>query len=392
MVFRGSNASTGAQLVALTVTSTGTYRPGMSRPDSNAMADAPAVSIITPTYNHAAFLPACIESVLGQTFPSWEQIIIDDGSTDDTSQVIERSRDPRIQYVRQDHRGIDHLAETYNRALALCRAPLIAILEGDDYWPADKLEVLLPAFDDDEVVLAYGVTETVVETRCTVAPVIPTPDFMRVFPSGTLTNNPIGTATMAMLDCRGLTFTYPCSVILRRRALERIGGFAQRPGLPVTDYPTFLRLSLEGRFHFENRTMGYWRAHRDSITVRRTDEIHAAVYRDILRFRDELGARLQISEDAWRPIEQHWRVVNGAIAMRRARQLLLQARWREARRDLVRALGSAPSQTRFMALTGLLLSYLGLPIEWIYRRAGRAWFMRRDAGTFELIAPTSRPR
>jgi len=354
------------------------------------MMDTPAVSIITPTYNHAAFLPACIESVLAQTLPSWEQIIVDDGSTDDTSQVIERFRDPRIQYIRQAHRGIEQLAATYNRALALCRAPLIAILEGDDYWPADKLEVLVPAFADDDVVLAYGMTETVAETRCTVAPVIPTADFIRVFPCGALTNEPIGAATLAMLDCRGLTFTYPCSVIIRRRALERIGGFAQRPGLPVTDYPTFLRLSLEGRFHFEKRTMGYWRAHRDSITVRRTDEIHSAVYRELRGFRDEVGSRLHISNDAWRTIEQHWRVVNGAIAMRRARQLLLEARWSEARKDLACALTSAPWQTRFMALAALFLSYMGLPIEWAYRKTGRAWFMRLDAGTFELIAPTMR--
>lgn len=356
------------------------------------MTAAPAVSIITPTYNHAAFLPACIDSVLAQTVSSWEQIIIDDGSTDDTSQVIERFRDPRIQYVRQKHRGLEHLAETYNRALALCRAPLVAILEGDDYWPADKLEALIPAFEDDDVVLAYGVTQTVAEAHCTVAPMIPTPDFVRVFPPGALTNEPIGTATVAMLDCRGLTFTYPCSVILRRHVLERIGGFAQRPGLPVTDYPTFLRLSLEGRFHFENRTMGYWRAHRDSTTVRRTDEIHAAVYREILRFRDEYGDRLRISADTWRSIEQYWRVVNGAIAMRRARQLLLEARWSEARQDLVRALASAPGQTRCMAFAALLLSYIGLPIESVYRRTGRAWFMRLDAGRFELISPAIRSR
>ena len=230
--------------------------------DNHIVTWEPLVSIITPTYNHADFLPDCIGSVLGQTFPSWELVVIDDGSTDDTSQVVDRFRDQRIRYVRQEHRGVERLAETYNDALALCRAPLITILEGDDYWPADKLESLVPAFQDEGVVLAYGVTEVVGEGRSQFASTIPSPDFANHFPSGALTNTPVGSAALAMLDCRGLTFTYPCSVILRRLALERIGGFQERSGLPITDYPTFLRLSLDGRFHFEERTMGYWRVHR----------------------------------------------------------------------------------------------------------------------------------
>src|SRR5262245_61272643 len=119
----------------------------------------PMVSIITPTYNHAEFLADCVESVLRQTFTSWEQIVVDDGSTDATPDVMARFRDPRIKYVRQQRCGLERLAETYNRALAMCRAPLIAILEGDDTWPANKLEALVPAFVDEDVVLAYGVTE-----------------------------------------------------------------------------------------------------------------------------------------------------------------------------------------------------------------------------------------
>lgn len=125
----------------------------------------PAASIITPPYHHAPFLAQCIESVLGQTFQSWEQIIIDDGSTDGTGDVAQRYRDPRVRYVRQRNLGLARLPETDNRALSLCRTSLIAILEGDDYWPPDKLEALVPAFEDPAVVLAYGVTEVVGEGR-----------------------------------------------------------------------------------------------------------------------------------------------------------------------------------------------------------------------------------
>ncbi len=61
----------------------------------------PTVSVITPTYNHAAFLGACLESVRRQTFAQWEQIVIDDGSTDANPEVVASHRDKRLRYEHQ---------------------------------------------------------------------------------------------------------------------------------------------------------------------------------------------------------------------------------------------------------------------------------------------------
>lgn len=97
------------------------------------------MSIITPTYNHGGYIRQCIESVLVQTFTGWEQIIIDDGSTDETPQIVSGFKDDRIRYFRQNHQGIWKLGETYAKALALARGDFIAIFEGDDFWPFDKL-------------------------------------------------------------------------------------------------------------------------------------------------------------------------------------------------------------------------------------------------------------
>src|SRR5215472_13719208 len=118
---------------------------------------SPLVSIITPTFNHEGYIGPCVESVLKQSFQDWEQIIIDDGSTDRTRDVVHRYSDQRIRYVYQENQGINALPHTYNRALGLCSGAFIAILEGDDLWPAHKLAHLTPAFDDPRVVLAYGV-------------------------------------------------------------------------------------------------------------------------------------------------------------------------------------------------------------------------------------------
>ncbi|MDM7940633.1 MAG: glycosyltransferase, partial [Methanothrix sp.] len=83
------------------------------------MKDGPSVSIITPTYNHERYIAECIDSVLAQSYPYWEQIIIDDGSSDGTQDVISLYKDKRIKYIRQENKGIWRLGETYNKALQL---------------------------------------------------------------------------------------------------------------------------------------------------------------------------------------------------------------------------------------------------------------------------------
>lgn len=324
----------------------------------------PAVSIITPIYNQARFLPDCLDSVRRQTFEAWEQIILDDGSTDHAAEVVARYRDPRIRYLRQDNLGIAGLAVTYNRALDRCRAPLVAILEGDDYWPADKLEVLVPAFARPEVVLAYGWTEVVGRPDPTFPSRIPSADFERWFPAGVLANTPVGCAAAAMCDARGLTFTYPCSVVVRRSALERIGGFQARAGLGITDHPTFLRLSLEGPFHFERRTTGYWRVHPAGTTVREMDRILAAVHREVVRFRAEHGAGVGLTGRRWRAITRSWARLWSWRSLLRGRQLLVEGHWREARRHLWRALPGGGWRARGRALAALAGSF---PAEWAGR-------------------------
>jgi len=120
------------------------------------MAARPMVSIITPTYNHERFIAQCIESVLAQSYPYWEQIIIDDGSTDRTSEIVARYRDDRITYTRQENRGIWQLSRIYNDALMRSKGQYIAILEGDDFWPPHKLERQMKAFEESNADISWG--------------------------------------------------------------------------------------------------------------------------------------------------------------------------------------------------------------------------------------------
>src|SRR5437773_11740353 len=100
------------------------------------MSYRPLVSVITPTYNQAAYLEVCLQSVVDQTYANWEQIVIDDGSTDSTLSIVKRFMDDRTKLVRREHVGIEGLADAYNAGLSLANGELIAILDGDDVWPS----------------------------------------------------------------------------------------------------------------------------------------------------------------------------------------------------------------------------------------------------------------
>jgi glycosyltransferase involved in cell wall biosynthesis len=102
------------------------------------MTPAPAVSVILAAHDHAATLPAAIDSILGQSFRDLELIAIDDGSTDATPMILDdRARDHRVRIVRNERRL--GLPRSLNRGLELARAPLVARMDGDDRSAPERL-------------------------------------------------------------------------------------------------------------------------------------------------------------------------------------------------------------------------------------------------------------
>lgn len=104
---------------------------------------APVVSVVTPLYNSSLHIGATLDSLQAQTFTDWEAILVDDGSTDDTRQRVERFlEDSRFTYVRQPNRGI---AAARNRGIQASQGTWIAFLDHDDRWRPDKLARQLDA-------------------------------------------------------------------------------------------------------------------------------------------------------------------------------------------------------------------------------------------------------
>lgn len=96
----------------------------------------PKISAIIPTYNREKLIARAIESVLNQSYPPAEIIIVDDGSTDNTKAVIEAISDPRIKYVYQENKGA---GAARNTGVINASCDWIAFLDSDDTWRKDKL-------------------------------------------------------------------------------------------------------------------------------------------------------------------------------------------------------------------------------------------------------------
>jgi glycosyltransferase involved in cell wall biosynthesis len=91
----------------------------------------PQVTVIIPTFNRARYLTEAIQSVLGQTFPDYELIVVDDGSTDGTAAVLEGFGDSRLRVLRQENHGI---SAAMNAGLRAAQGEYIARLDSDDVW------------------------------------------------------------------------------------------------------------------------------------------------------------------------------------------------------------------------------------------------------------------
>ncbi|HET9811661.1 MAG TPA: glycosyltransferase [Sphingomicrobium sp.] len=121
------------------------------------MGTPPLVTVVIPTWNRLELLQEAIASVVAQTCPNWELIVVDDGSTDGTPAHLRAISDPRIRAIAVDRLGkVGHLR---NIGAAAGTAGWIAFLDSDDLWMPDKLEIQLEALEASGADWCYGQCE-----------------------------------------------------------------------------------------------------------------------------------------------------------------------------------------------------------------------------------------
>lgn len=112
------------------------------------------VSIVMPSYNTAQYIAESIRSVMAQTYPDWELIIVDDCSSDDTDQVVAGFlSDERIRYLKNETNS--GAAVSRNRALREAKGKWIAFLDSDDLWHPEKLEKQIAFMKENKVSFSY---------------------------------------------------------------------------------------------------------------------------------------------------------------------------------------------------------------------------------------------
>lgn len=218
------------------------------------------VTVITPTYNHEKYIVKCIDSVLNQTYKNWRMIIVEDFSSDKTREIVEEyaKKDKRISIVKhRSHWGIPKLAKTYNQAINLSKTKYVAFLEGDDFWPKDKLEKQLTFIKNKDVVFSYGDCVLTGENGLPLKLYTYTnhdKDFLRNYPRGSVLR------LFATLNFSPFMST----IIMRRNDFLSVGGFQNDGHYPFPDTPSFLKLALKGNFAYQNNILGYYRKHQTS--------------------------------------------------------------------------------------------------------------------------------
>jgi glycosyltransferase involved in cell wall biosynthesis len=224
----------------------------------------PTISVLMPVYNTARFLEEAIQSVLAQTFADFEFIILDDGSTDGSIDIVRRfaERDDRIRFVPLEHRGY---VSVLCHGLSLCRGEFIARMDSDDVCMPERFEKQINFMRANPDVVACGSRITVVD------------------PFGSPLDHPQHKLAHEEIEQEllfgvGWAMVHPV-VMMRRDAVMKVGNY--RDDLVVSeDLDLFLRLAEHGKVANLPEVLLHYRQHLQSVNYTKYDQ-QKAVKRQI---------------------------------------------------------------------------------------------------------------
>jgi len=206
-----------------------------------------SISVVVPCYNYAQFIREAVDSALAQTVLPLEVIVVDDGSTDQTLEVMAAyASDPRVRYLRQENHG---LSAARNAGIRAARGEFIALLDADDRWKPEKLSRQLIEFTEESVGLVYCGRE-VFDERGT----------QNLDPADeSKCGRALEWLTTATLFC-------PSSVVIRRRCFAEQGGFDESLR-KVEDRELWIRLAKHWRFRCVPDCLVEWRLHGSALNM-----------------------------------------------------------------------------------------------------------------------------
>jgi serine acetyltransferase len=202
------------------------------------------ISVIVTAYNYGRFISSCIESVLCQTYRYFEIVLVDDGSTDNTEQIIQKYKSlPFFKYIKQENKG---QACAKNRGIRESHGDLIAFLDADDLWREDKLEKQVSLFQGHpDLGLVYSRAILIGEDSA----------FLDFRYSGKFLKPQRGSVTKWLfLD----NFVWFSSCIVRRECFDRFGLFDETLKMGI-DWDRWLRISVDYQFEYVDDDLLFYR-------------------------------------------------------------------------------------------------------------------------------------
>ncbi len=284
------------------------------------------VAVLIPCYNNAPFLRAAIESVLAQTHPVHEIVVVDDGSTDDSAAIA--SSYPQVRVIRQANQGV---AAARNRALQEARAEFLVFHDADDRLLPAAIEIGLRALADrPECGFVYGFSRPI---RADGSPL---PSRMP---------EPVTGACYATL-LAGSALVPPSSALFRRSAVESAVGF-RLATCPTDDYDFYLRIAQTFAIYCHNEVVVEYRRHTSNLSNKSAAQMRSVLA--TLEAQRPFVAGNRELEAALRRGRHHWSRIFGPGTAFEVLHWLKKADLREAARTLALVLRHDPRSLAVVA-------------------------------------------
>tara|TARA_Y100000589_G_scaffold332324_1_gene391752 strand:+ start:10930 stop:11739 length:810 start_codon:yes stop_codon:yes gene_type:complete len=218
-------------------------------------------SIIIPTYNQSTLLRKCLESIINQTYKKWEAIIINNYSKDETINIIESFKDPRIKYKNFRNNGI--IAASRNLGISLSKFPYISFLDSDDIWFPNKLEKVISYLEHKNDIVCHS--EIWKWSDGTTKLVNYGPEISSNYENLLFKGNVISTS----------------AVSLKRNLIIEFKGFNQSPFMTGNeDYDLWMRISKEAKYKFKflNEPLGYYNIHNNNTSKNLLKQLRSEIF------------------------------------------------------------------------------------------------------------------
>jgi GT2 family glycosyltransferase len=306
-----------------------------ANPPDNAL---PAVSVVIPLFNKRATIKRAILSVMAQTEPNFEVIIVDDGSTDNSAEVVSEIPDPRVVLVRQENEGP---GAARNRGARESCAPFLAFLDADDEWHRDFLAEGLKMLGGQQASPAYVCGYDAGKFRAE------RPNRLAAlgkrYGCSALEPHLSGAALKAHVDAM-----HSSCVIVRRSVFENLGGYFSLNGCRYgEDSFLWLGVLLSGSVCWDPREFVYFHVEDSALgfaQTRRSSARPISLFPEMLRQRTSLEMQETLNLAIAEFVAMDLRILVRSGALRAARELRRKHDMSNLKRDIVDILKYAKSK------------------------------------------------